>query len=105
VLPDLLKLMIADREAARGRLSSAKNREAYRLALARVLAILNEAAPETPLMTGREVMILLGIPEGPKVGEAVRFIQEAQAVGDVKTQKETEALLKNFALKQGWIEK
>jgi poly(A) polymerase len=50
-------------------------------------------------------MILLGIPEGPKVGEAVRFIQEAQAVGDVKTQKETEALLKNFALKQGWIEK
>jgi poly(A) polymerase len=105
VLPDLLKLMIADREAARGRLSSAKNREAYRLALARVLAILNEAAPETPLMTEREVMILLGIPEGPKVGEAVRFIQEAQAVGDVKTQKETEALLKNFALKQGWIEK
>jgi poly(A) polymerase len=103
VLPDLLKLMIADREAARGRLSSAKNREAYRLALARVLAILNEPAPELPLMTGREVMALLSIPEGPKVGEAVRFVQEAQAVGDVKTREEAEELLKNYAIKQGWF--
>jgi poly(A) polymerase len=103
VLPDLLKLMIADREAAQGKLSSAKNREAYRLALARVLDILNEPAPELSLMTGREVMALLSIPEGPRVGEAVRFIQEAQAVGDVKTRDEAEELLKNYALKQGWI--
>ncbi len=103
VLPDLLKLMIADREAARGRLSSEKNREFYRLALARVLAILNEPAPERPLMTGQDVMLLLGIPEGPRVGEAVRFIQEARAVGDITSKEEAESSLKNFALRQGWL--
>ena len=87
VLPDLLKLMIADREAAQGKLSSAKNREAYRLALARVLAILDEPQPETPLMTGSEVMTVLGILPGPNVGEAIRFIQEAQAVGDADNKR------------------
>jgi poly(A) polymerase len=102
LLPDLLKLMIADREAARGRLSSEGSRQAYRLALARVLAFLEEVPVTAPLMTGRDVMTLLGIPEGPRVGEAVRFIQEAQAVGDASTSEEAQVLLKNYAMRQGW---
>jgi poly(A) polymerase len=104
LLPDLLKLMIADREAARGRLSSEASRQAYRLALARVLGILEEPPATPPLMTGRDVMTLLGISEGPRVGEAVRFIQEAQAVGDANNIEEAQALLKNYALRQGWTE-
>lgn len=102
VLPDLLKLMIADREAARGPLASEANRRAYRIALARVIEILDEAPPRPPLLNGREVMDLLGIEEGPKVGRAVRFVTEAEAVGDVETREEAEEALRRFAEAQGW---
>ncbi len=102
LLPDLLKLMIADREAARGPLSSEVSRRAYRLALARVLEILAEPPPRTPVLTGNEVMAILGLSPGPRVGEALRLMQEAQAVGDVKDRTEAEALLKRYAERQGW---
>lgn len=102
LLPDLLKLMIADREAARGPLASEANRRGYRLALARVLEILAEPPPKAPLLSGHEVMQLLNLPPGPRVGEAVRFIQEAEAVGDVTTQAEAEAALRRYAAGQGW---
>lgn len=103
ILPDLLKLMIADREAARGPLASDRAREAYRLALGRVLAIMAEPGPEKPLLDGHEVMALLSLKPGPRVGEAVRFIQEAQAVGDVRTREDAEAALRRYAQAQGWL--
>jgi len=102
LLPDLLKLMIADREAARGPLASETRRQAYRLALARVLAILNEPPPAAPLLDGEAVMHLLGIPPGPRVGEALRLLREAEAVGDIATAEEAEALLRRYAEAQGW---
>jgi poly(A) polymerase len=102
LLPDLLKLMIADREAARGPLASEANRRAYRIALARVIEILDEAPPRPPLLDGREVMDLLGIDEGPKVGEAVRFVKEAEAVGDIETREEAKQALRRYAKAQGW---
>ena len=102
LLPDLLKLMIADREAARGPMSSEASRRGYKLALARVLEIMNEAPPKAPLLNGREVMRLLNLSPGPRVGEAVRFVHEAEAVGDVKTEKEAEAALLHYAEVQGW---
>ena len=102
LLPDLLKLMIADREAARGRRASAAGRQAYRLALGRVLEILAEPAPEKPLLDGRDVMALLDLSPGPRVGEAVRFVQEAEAVGDVRSRAEAEAALRRYAREQGW---
>ena len=103
LLPDLLKLMIADREAARGRRASAAGRQAYRLALGRVLEILAEGAPEKPLLDGRDVMALLGLEPGPRVGEAVRFVQEAEAVGDVRNRDEAEEVLRRYAREQGWV--
>ena len=103
VLPDLLKLMIADRDAARGPLASAANRRAYRLALARVIEILQEDPPEPPLLDGRDVMRLLGIGEGPHVGQAMRFLAEAKAVGDVSTREDAIAALERYAEAQGWI--
>ena len=102
LLPDLLKLMIADREAARGPLSSEASRRGYKLALARVLEIMNEAPPKAPLLDGREVMRLLALAPGPRVGEAVRFVQEAEAVGDVKTKEDAEAALRHYAEVQDW---
>lgn len=103
ILPDLLKLMIADREAARGPLSSEASRRAYRSALSRVLEIMSAPPPPKPLLGGREVMTLLELTEGPRIGEAVRFIQEAEAVGDISSREEAEEALKNYAHTQGWL--
>ena len=102
VLPDLLKLMIADREAARGPLASEANRRAYRIALARVVELLERQPPRPPPLDGREIMNLLGIAEGPRVGEAMRFLAEAEAVGDVTTRDEAVAALERYAEAQGW---
>ncbi len=104
LLPDLLKLMIADREAARGPLSSEAGRQRYRIALSRVLEILAEPPPPKPLLDGREIMALLGLEPGPKVGEAVRLVREAEAVGDVRTKMEAEVALRRYASEQGWLE-
>ena len=102
LLPDLLKLMIADREAARGPMASEAQRQAYRVALGRVLEILAEPAPEKPLLDGRDVMQLLDLSPGPRVGEAVRFVREAEAVEDVRTKDEAEEVLRRYAREQGW---
>jgi poly(A) polymerase len=102
LLPDLVKLMIADREAARGPLSSEAARRAYHTALREVQELLQAPKPPRPLLSGREVMALLGIDEGPKVGQAVRYLQEAEAVGDVKTREDAELALRRYAAEQGW---
>lgn len=104
LLPELLQLMLADREAARGPLSSAAARTAYRLAVARVLAVAAETPEPPPLLDGREVMALLNLSGGPRVGEALRFIREAAAVGDIHTAAEARAALRQYALRQNWLE-
>ncbi|NLG08329.1 MAG: HD domain-containing protein [Deinococcales bacterium] len=103
LLPDLLKLMIADREAARGPLASEAQRRAYRLALGQVIALLEEPAPPRPLLSGREVMGLLGLEPGPRVGEALALVAEARAVGDVRDAEEARALLLRYAEAQRWL--
>ena len=102
VLPDLLRLMIADREAARGRRANEVGRRTYRLAIARVLAVLAEAPPQARLLDGEEVMALLALRPGPRVGEALALVDEAVAVGDVKDRDDAEALLRRYAEAQGW---
>lgn len=102
LLPDLLKLMLADREAARGKHASEAARQNYRLAMGRILKVLEEAPPKPPLLTGDDVMLLLGLSPGPKVGQALEMLKEAEAVGDANTREEAEALLKNYARAQGW---
>ena len=102
LLPDLLRLMLADREAARGPLSSEASRTAYRVAMSRVLAVLDAVPARPPLMNGTEVMALLGILPGPHVGEALRLLAESEALGDVATYEEASALLLRYAQAQGW---
>lgn len=94
LLPDLLALMLADREAGRGPQSSEGGRLAYRRGFSLVLAALEEApAAPGPLLRGEEVMALLGLPPGPEVGAALRAVAEARALGDVNTPEQARAFV------------
>jgi poly(A) polymerase len=88
LLPDLLRLMLADREAARGRGASAAARRRYRERVGLVLAALEEPSPPAPLVDGRAIMAALGLAPGPRVGELLAAIAEARALGDVDTREE-----------------
>ena len=88
LLPDLLRLMLADREAARGRAASAAARRRYRERVGLVLAALEEPPPVAPLLDGHALMAELGIEPGPRVGEVLAAIAEARALGDVRTREE-----------------
>ncbi|UQN06684.1 HD domain-containing protein [Deinococcus sp. QL22] len=98
LLPDLLALMLADREAARGPSSSPASRHAYAAALDRVLAALEDqpAAPK-PLLTGSQIIALLDIEPGPRVGQALRALNEAAALGSVKNPQEAREFVQNWA--------
>ena len=50
-------------------------------------------------------MDLLGLEPGPRVGAALRFVEEARAVGDVTTPLEAREALRAFAEGQGWGER
>lgn len=52
------------------------------------------APPMPVLLTGREVMALLNLPPGPQVGEFLRRLREAQAMGQVSTPEEAVAYLR-----------
>ena len=83
LLPDLLRLMLADREAARGRGASAAARRAYRERVGRVLAALDATPPAPALLDGRAVMAALDLAPGPEVGAILAAVAEAQALGEV----------------------
>ncbi|MDF1522460.1 MAG: HD domain-containing protein [Trueperaceae bacterium] len=83
LLPDLLQLMLADREAARGRGARAAARRGYRERVGRVLAVLDATPPAPPLLDGRDVMATLGLTPGPQVGAVLAAVAEAQALGEV----------------------
>lgn len=102
LLPDLLALMLADREAARGRLANAASRRRYREAVGRVLAVHHAAPPPAPLLRGGDVMDLLDLPPGPRVGEALAFVEEARAVGDVRDADDARVALRRYAERRGW---
>jgi poly(A) polymerase len=98
LLPALLSVMLADREAARGPSSSPASRHAYMVAIDLVLAALEEqpAAPP-PLLGGEDVMALLNLAPGPRVGEALRALAEAAALGEVGTPEGARTFLKAWA--------
>lgn len=98
LLPDLLHLMLADREAARGPSSTPGSRHAYALGFERALAAL-EQQPQAPapLMSGEEVMALLHLSPGPEVGQALRALAEAHALGEVKTSEKARDWLRVYA--------
>ncbi|THF88044.1 CCA tRNA nucleotidyltransferase [Deinococcus sp. KSM4-11] len=97
LLPDLLSIMLADREAARGPSSSSASRLAYARGMDRVLAALEEQpTPSRPLLTGEEVMALLQLEPGPRVGEALRALAEATALGEVGSVEAARTFLQSW---------
>jgi poly(A) polymerase len=102
LLPDLLRLMLADREAARGRAASATARRRYRERVGLVLAALEQAPPLAPLIDGRDVMAALGLGPGPHVGTILAAVAEARAVGDVRDRDDALAYAERMAQAAGW---
>ncbi len=90
LLPDLLLLQIADRAATRGplaaRLGDERLRALYR-ALAAANAFLREKKPAR-LLSGSELIELLGLEPGPIVGWLLKELTEAQLLGDVHSRDE-----------------
>ncbi len=84
LLPDLLMLQIADRAASRGPRSDPDEVHRLERNLHAANRILKEL-PERPLLSGREIIALLGIEPGPLVGRASRALLEAQAEGRVRS--------------------
>ena len=56
----------------------------------------DEIVAPRPLLAGEEIMAVLGIPPGPRVGEAVEALREAQAAGEVSTRSEAERFLRGW---------
>lgn len=104
LLPDLLRLMVADREAARGRAASAAGRHGYRERIGRVLAVLDEPPPAAPLLDGYDLMATLGLPPGPRVGELLAAVAEARAVGEVDDRDGALAYAERMARARGWLD-
>ncbi len=87
LLPALPYLMAADRLGTRGVEGEAwEVLEGFQLAAQTPL-------PERPLLSGEEVMALLGLRPGPEVGRALALLLEAQAEGRVQSPEEAKALL------------
>lgn len=103
LLPDLLRLMLADREAARGRGASAAARRAYRERVGRVLAVLDATPPAPALLDGHDVMAALGLTPGPEVGAVLAALAEAQALGEVADRDGALAYAEGVARARGWV--
>ena len=48
------------------------------------------------LISGEEVMQILNLPAGPRVGEILAEIKQAQLLGEIKTKEEAKEILKKF---------
>lgn len=68
--------------------------------LARLLDRYYHARAQTvappPLLNGRDVMQVLGVAPGPRVGEILEALREAQAVGEVTTHEEAVEFVKTI---------
>ncbi len=101
ILPELLQVMLADREAARGPLSSEQSRRTYQQGMDRVLQAMKEHDTIKPLMDGREVMAFLKLKPGRAVGQALEFLKEAEESGDASDLATAKTLLAAWARARG----
>ena len=92
--PLLVLLTLADKEASRGILAVPRDDVVEGHCL-RILEFFGEKdiVHPSPLVTGKDV-ISLGYGPGPKVGQILRFVQEKQVTGEVKTREDALRLLK-----------
>jgi poly(A) polymerase len=97
ILPDLLQVMIADREAARGVASNEQSRIAYQQQIDLVLEAMTEDSSLKPLMDGEQVMAFLKLEPGKAVGLALEFLRTLQESGEVKNLEQAKTALLEWA--------
>jgi putative nucleotidyltransferase with HDIG domain len=95
---DVLILSLADHLAARGPTLLAdhwrQHLEFTQMMLEHYFRTPQEVASPPQLVTGRDVMSVLGLAPGPQVGQLLEAVREAQAEGQVRTRDEALAFLR-----------
>lgn len=96
--PPLALLALADRRAAGG--TDGERLEADLLATIRRASMLreevSEAANAPPLLRGEEVMRILGIEPGPRVGSILAWLDRLRTEGRISTRDEAESILREL---------
>jgi len=96
---DILFLSLADHLATRGqRLDPAEWQEHAQLAAYVLAQRFEEESLTVPpkLIDGHDLINLFGLSPGPKIGEILEAVHEAQAAGEVATREESLAYIKNL---------
>jgi hypothetical protein len=57
---------------------------------------LAESVAPPPLLSGHDLMAELGLPPGPRIGQLLEAIREAQAAGEIVSRQDALALAKNM---------
>ncbi|MFH0701954.1 MAG: HD domain-containing protein [bacterium] len=90
--PELILLAIADRLSAKGAEITQEiidtNIKKLHWLLDKYKESLEKIIFIPKLLSGNEIMKILNIPEGPKVGKIVKALKEAQISGDINTKEE-----------------
>jgi poly(A) polymerase len=84
ILPELLQVMIADREAARGPASNEHARLAYQHQIDLVLEAMKHHSSIKVLMNGEQIMAFLNLKPGKAVGQALEFLKTLQETGEIQ---------------------
>jgi hypothetical protein len=97
---DVVILALADQLATRGDTLTREHWRDY-LGLARVMLDSyfrksEEVVSPPPLVSGKDVMALLGLQPGPRVGEMLEAVREAQAEGRVCSREEALGFLRSL---------
>ncbi|MBI5813216.1 MAG: HD domain-containing protein [Meiothermus silvanus] len=91
-LPELIWLQLADMAAILG---YRERVEELREQLQAIESLAEGTPSPKPLLDGREVMRLLNLEPGPKVGQAIAALLEAQAIGEVQSRTEAASFLRD----------
>jgi len=97
---DVVILVLADQLATRGMTLSIDHWRAYlglaQLMLENYFHKPQEVVAPPPLVTGDDVMVLLGLRPGPQVGQLLEAVREAQVEGQVRTREEALQFLRRI---------
>lgn len=97
---DIILLAKADRLSARGEEISdeivTQNLKGLESLLEKYKIAKETLKPLEKLISGHEIMEILSIPEGKKLGEIIKNLNEAQLSGDVSTKEDAISFVKNY---------
>jgi poly(A) polymerase len=97
ILPELLEVMLADREAARGPASDEFSRRSYQHGFELVLSAMKQHLSLKPLMNGLEIIEFLNLEPGKAVGQALDFLKNLQETGEILTLEQAKTALLEWA--------